>query len=492
LLEQSLLQREVDPGGLPRCRMLETVREFALEQLAASGEETAVCHAHAAHLLALAEPIRLMGYRVDGDQLLARLRTEFPNLRAALAWLDTAGDAESLLRLAGALAGFWNVEGLWREGRGWLERALARGTPASAGARATGLAALGVYRHFLGDSVGARPLVEEAFGLFRAAGEDLGVALSGSLCGIVSLRLGDFVAARAFQEASLAAFERLGDDDWMLCGASTILGNLGNIAVGRGDIDTAEDRFLAALERQRATGHAPGTSHPYANHPLAGLGDVARARGDHAAALRWYQEGLVCARRFGDVRATAYALGGVAGTLAAAGRWEEAARLFGAAEAYHAANHVPFELETMDRQRALGLPKPWLRAGEPFGSGQALRDALAGRSVVAPPIPDPEAAARLWAEGRLVPLDEVVTEALAIELGHGAAATDREGDPFGLSPREIDVLRLLVEGHSDRQIAAALSISPKTAGNHVASILGKLGVESRTAAATLAVRRGVA
>jgi DNA-binding NarL/FixJ family response regulator len=68
----------------------------------------------------------------------------------------------------------------------------------------------------------------------------------------------------------------------------------------------------------------------------------------------------------------------------------------------------------------------------------------------------------------------------------------RQGDVHNLTPRELEVLRLLAAGHSDRQIAAVLSISPKTAGNHVSSILTKLGVEGRTAAAALAVRRGLA
>src|SRR5262245_63325226 len=127
------------------------------------------------------------------------------------------------------------------------------------------------------------------------------------------------------------------------------------------------------------------------------MGDVARARGDYSHALRWYRKGLACAWRFGDTRAASYALGGVAGTLAVSGKWKEAARLFGAAEAFHEKNGIPFDLETMDRQRALGLPEPWQRSSDSFGSGQALRDALqVNETSNLSPLSDPESAARLW------------------------------------------------------------------------------------------------
>ena len=101
----------------------------------------------------------------------------------------------------------------------------------------------------------------------------------------------------------------------------------------------------------------------------------------------------------------------------------------------------------------------------------------------------PAAFAAAWEAGWVLPVEQAVAEALGI-----AEAVPGPSDPapHGLTARELEVLRLLAAGHSDRQIAAALSISRKTAGNHVASILAKFGVESRTAAATLAVRRGLA
>jgi DNA-binding CsgD family transcriptional regulator len=229
-----------------------------------------------------------------------------------------------------------------------------------------------------------------------------------------------------------------------------------------------------------------------ASHPIAGLGDVARARGDLPLALSRYRDALSLAIGVLDSRAAAYALGGVAATLAASGNWQGAARLFGAAEAYHKQCGYHFALETTDRQRALGLPEPWLRAGESFGAGQPLHDALwADREVGLPPIPDPAAANRLWEAGRGLGIDTAVAEALAAALDVPGGEEGR-ALPGGLTPREAEVLRMLADGRSDKEIADALFISRRTAATHVSHIYDKIGVSSRAAATAWAVRSGVA
>jgi DNA-binding CsgD family transcriptional regulator len=237
--------------------------------------------------------------------------------------------------------------------------------------------------------------------------------------------------------------------------------------------------------------------------PLIGLGDVARGRGDHATALARYQTGLGHAWRFGEMPPVVYALGGVAGALAAAGRWEQAARLFGATEALCERAGLPFGAATMDRQRALGLPEPWQRAGEAVGWDGPMRAALAGSATVALAVlPDPERAAMLWAAGRALDSTEVVAEALAADLDAppilppaapvpappAAAATD----PFCLSPREREVLGLLCQRLTNPEIAATLFLSPRTVDRHVANLLAKLGAANRREATALAARHGLA
>jgi DNA-binding CsgD family transcriptional regulator len=280
------------------------------------------------------------------------------------------------------------------------------------------------------------------------------------------------------------------DEEWARLAKSTVLGNLGNVAVARGDISSARAWFERALDQQQRLGYAPGTSHFWANHPVAGQGDVARAENDPATAFKHYRLALELALRYDDYRARAYALGGVAGTLAAAGNWKTAARLFGADESIHSRAGIHFDLETMDRQRALGLPEPWMRASESFGSGQPLHDALATTTrLPMSPISDPVAAANLWETGRSLSLEEAVSEALAATLPAARTPADAQ---FGLTARELDTLRQLVEGKSDADIASALFISRRTAATHIEHIYSKLGVSSRAAAAVFAVRHGIA
>ncbi len=143
----------------------------------------------------------------------------------------------------------------------------------------------------------------------------------------------------------------------------------------------------------------------------------------------------------------------------------------------------------MDRQRALGLPEPWFRAGDPFGAGQPLHDALwADRECPLPAITDPAAADGLWEAGRTLSFDEATALALSATFTPEPHA-DVAG---GLSPREREVLRLLVKGSSDQEIADALFISRRTAGTHVSHIYHKLGVSSRASAAAWAVRHELA
>jgi DNA-binding CsgD family transcriptional regulator len=225
------------------------------------------------------------------------------------------------------------------------------------------------------------------------------------------------------------------------------------------------------------------------------------------AALARYQVGLRHAWHFGETPPIAYALGGVAGSLAAAGWWELAARFFGATEALCERSGLPFGSATMDRQRALGLPEPWQRQAEPYGLDAPLRDALAGTvTATLAALPDLEAAQLHWTSGRMLPAAEAVAVALAIEPNTlagatGAATTDRAhevldprgtGGPGGdLTRREREVLGLLCQRLTDPEIAEQLFLSPRTASKHVANILGKFGAANRREVAAIAARHGL-
>jgi DNA-binding CsgD family transcriptional regulator len=319
---------------------------------------------------------------------------------------------------------------------------------------------------------------------------------------LLARQRGQFAEAAAFEAESMAALDALPGEAWAARAAST---TLGHVPLGQGDLDEAERQFEDALARQRALGHEPGTSHPYACFPLIGLGDVARGRGDPVAALARYQVGLEHAWRFGEAPPIAYALAGVAGALAGAGQWEIAARLFGATEALCERSGLPFGPAAFDRQRALGLPEPWQRGAEPYGLDAPLREALAGRTTTKlRALPDPETARQLWAEGRTLLAADAVAEALAIESATLAAplSSTPSAPPFAaqgysgalgsdLTRREREILALLCQRFTDPEIADQLFLSPRTASKHVGNILGKLGATNRREAAAIAARFGL-
>ncbi|MDQ3513199.1 MAG: LuxR C-terminal-related transcriptional regulator [Chloroflexota bacterium] len=506
LVEQSLVRRVETPeskdSSEPRFVMLETIREFAWEHLVTGNEYADVRRCHAAFFLALAERSEVAHFMPDGERLLAAMGAEYVNLRTALSWYEEAGDRDGPLRLVSALCTTWWLGGHRQEARRWTERAVAMGRATTEPALGRGLLALARMVHYQGEEGLAMSLAEEGLALVRARDDTFGLFLGLTINGLIALRRGQLMRAAMLQTEALAVLSRLGEGTWVQLASSTVLGHLGNIAVARGDVAAAETYFTAALERQRNLGYSPGASHAIASHPVAGLGDVARARGDLPTALARYQEALCLGWRMDDTRASAYALGGVAGTLAVTGQWEVAARLFGTAEAVHEKAGIPFDLETMDRQRALGLPEPWQRAGEPFGSGRWLREAL-GDGAVMPMarIPDLIAAERAWADGRKVSLADAVAASTAASLeyavvrggvvAHPAMRGGVVAHPAGLSTRELEVVRLVAAGLSNQEIADGLFISVPTVKRHLTTVFDKLGLQSRSALNTYAHSHGL-
>jgi DNA-binding CsgD family transcriptional regulator len=232
--------------------------------------------------------------------------------------------------------------------------------------------------------------------------------------------------------------------------------------------------------------------------PQTWLGRIAGARGDYPLALDRFQGALGDAAPAGDVRGIINALGGIAGTLAAAGRWEEAAHLFGATEAICERTGISFEGVVLTWNSVIGLPAPWQQAEPKVFTATLWAAVRQTFPRTLPPLPDPSAAARLWTEGRDMSLEEAIAEARGIDLispmqppRDTSVAAPPAMAEFEISPREREVLALLCQRLSDAEIGEALSISPRTASSHVAHIYNKLGVSSRREAAALAARHGL-
>lgn len=262
----------------------------------------------------------------------------------------------------------------------------------------------------------ALAIAEQAIALGEATGATQVVIDAAQWAGMSAYRLGRPEHATAAFTKGLTAHAAIPPTPGARRSAAHFVNLLGYAALAGADLDAAERHFRTALEQQRSLlSHAGPDS--ILTYPLSGLGDVARARDDHGAALAAYQEALLCAQRSGDVSGLPLALVGVAGTLAAIGRWQEAAPLFGAAQALCDRTDYPFDEHPFLWQRALGLPEPWQQAAAPFGAGARLREAVqALRGSPLPAIPDPDEAARLWEVGRLMSMDDAIAAALAANL----------------------------------------------------------------------------
>jgi predicted ATPase/DNA-binding CsgD family transcriptional regulator len=456
LVDQSLIRRRkaTTPGARPepRFEMLETIREFGLERLEAHGETETMRQRHAAFFLAEGEEL---GPRLTGTgraEALDRLEADLDNLRALVAWSLDRGDVEPVLRLASAIHLFWHSRATPGEGRGWLDAALSAAS--SPETRAEALFAAAKMAALTGDLERATTLGEEALALAQAHEYVLGAALALVVLGVVAEWGEDLERAAVRFEEALPLMRELGDGFWI----ALVLENLASLSLWRGDVDGAETIVADALAVWRDVGNEWGLA-----WAIGVAGAIALARHDRDRAARLYAESLSRFQDIGEVRGVTGALAGMAGVALAAGQPERAAGWLGAAAAGCEALGFAY----------LGHP------GQHRRVVAAVRARLGG-----------EAFAKAEEAGRALPLAEAVADALAFAAEPCPAVPPKASD-HGLTPREREVLRLMVEGRSNPEIAYALFISPRTAETHVTHILAKLDVTSRAEAAAHAVRAGL-
>ncbi len=455
LVEQSLLRNENGPNNEPRYLMLETVREFGLEQLVASGEEVAARDRHAAWCLAFAGQAPASLSPIGHRDALNRLEAEQPNLRMALAWLDQTGRLGQLLPLADQLGWFWYLAGHYREGLDWLERALAVSDRAPTRNRCEVLCRAGHLAQTLNEPRAANYL-EQALMLARTIGYLAYEAEVSVLLGMMAEDRGDYAAADELLAAGRRLYEMAGNT-W---GRIVADYHLGVVAYGRGDLPRAK----ALLEGARAAALAlddplvPSWSLVYLALVACGENEPGRAAG-------LLRQDLPPEPTRGMRHHHAMFLEAVAVLAGLIGAAESAARLFGAAE-IEAHGRPPTLPELVAYEHAEAASRQ--RIGE--HAYERARDA----------------GQRMRPEEVKSEVDRVLT---AVEGERSRSTPDRDG--ARLTPREREVLQLLVEGRSNPEIAAALFVSPRTAETHVTHILAKLGVTTRAEAASHAVRIGL-
>jgi predicted ATPase/DNA-binding SARP family transcriptional activator len=455
LVDNSLL-RQVDlEEGEPRFAMLETIREYGLERLEASGEAPALRRRHAEHYLALAEDAEPKLRGAEQAEWLARLEQEHDNLRAALAWSQAALQgsdgaeasgatpavsadvgaanarraggvpaAEMWLRLAGALSWFWYMRGHISDGRRWLEGAIAAGGRMSPhrpspgpSARAKALTGAGWLAWRQDEYERAAALFEEALALWRDLGDKgrLGDALDG--LGLVAQFRGDYARAASIFEDSLALRRELGDRP----GIARSLHRLGLAAYYRGEYSRAAALCEEGVALCRELGDKSGIASSLIPSAL-----IAWRRGEYRLAAALCGEIQTLCRELGDKTGLAYALRILGSVACEQGDYERATGLF--AESLALWRDVGDKWGILSCLEglagvAVGHGRSEL-AARLFGAADALREAIG-----APRSPTEQAAherdlaavrARLgeeefaaaWASGRAMPLDTAIAFAL--------------------------------------------------------------------------------
>jgi predicted ATPase/class 3 adenylate cyclase len=326
LVDKSLVIYTQGPDG--RFHMLETIREYARENLTETGDARATRDRHRDWFQRFAEQADATASAAD-EGWLDRLQVEHDNLRAALDHSIEARAGEAALRLAGALRRFWLIRGYWAEGRQYLETALTvtdtNGTP-----RTRALAGAAILAQSQGDYGRAEVLSRERLTLQRALGDKRGIADSLNSLGIAMLERGDYRAARELLDESLAYGREVGDPQ----ATASALINLANVAEHEGDYETAGRLCEESLELFRTIGDRRGSA-----FALNLLGLVASDQGDYVAARTRFEAGLAMRQELGDKR-------GIAGSFLQLGT---IARKRGDDELARA-----YYRESLDIQRALG------------------------------------------------------------------------------------------------------------------------------------------
>jgi predicted ATPase/DNA-binding CsgD family transcriptional regulator/DNA-binding XRE family transcriptional regulator len=447
----------VDRGEPNRFSMLATMRVFAAARLAERDDGPMVRRRHAEHLAALATGSEDGLAGPDSGSWAARLEAAVADLDVALQWA-AGNDPDLGLQMSGALWRWWLTSGRLAAGRSWLSTFLARATQRrdEDGGRAFCSAAVLAAEN--GDYPEAVRLATTALGIFDTLGLRERSAFAATVLGSAHRYLGDREAASRCFQTAMDLRAKLGDRRGMSVG----MNNLALMALDEGDLAAARANLEQSLVIKRQLG-----DHNSLAIGLANLSDVLIRTGELDAARRALDETAELAEGLGNPQVTGL-LEANRGFLAAEqGRWAEAAEHYQAAALAHEEGDQAHDIVVA----LTGLGRSVHRLGRPDEAARHLRAAEALAAGIANP-------------QRLAD----VRAALA-EIGESA---DAAALPDGLTVRQVDVLRLLADGLSNKQIAAELSLSPVTIERHLATVYRKLGLGGRVEAARYAVTHGLA
>ncbi len=419
LVDKSLLQQTEFADGEPRFMMLETITEFGLEQLAASGKADELRKCHTDFFVRLAEEGETELLGAQQEVWLDRFEIEHGNLRTATEWAEQNRQAETALRLAGAMWRFWEMRGYLAEGREVLRKLLAtEETPETVKARLKALYAAGILADSQCDYSTARNHFDQKLALHRKLGDKWGVANSINNLGIVALRQHDYVGARTLYEESLNLWRELGNER----AVALALGNLGNVADLTGDYLAADAFYNEGLELFKNMQDERGVA-----LSLHHMGDVARHQSDYKRARSLYDQSLRLLMALRDKRAMAHLFTDMGNMAGERGEYDEARHLHeesmvifselgdvrGIANLFDATAQISAGRGRLERALRLAGAATKLRedfsAPLPPDEQAQLKQSL---TLVRQKLGEP-ASEVAWQEGRAMPTEKAIQYALA-------------------------------------------------------------------------------
>jgi predicted ATPase/DNA-binding NarL/FixJ family response regulator/transcriptional regulator with XRE-family HTH domain len=539
LVDHNLVQQTMASNGEIRFTMLESLRTFALEQLEKFDETTQMRHRHAEYYLRWTERLVPWLQYLD-QQAIRKLSEEYQNCLTALAWsLTNQSDDTSGLQLALSLYPYWHVRGYLSEGRQWLQAAITHNADQTSVLLARAQAFIAELARLQDDYVQAEISAKASLSLGQSLEDTASIALALVPLGWIEYKQNHLEEARQQFEASLQLFRELGktsqvtrvlhdlaylamvqghdfdaltyyeeelalaSDNAHQQGVFWALHGMSWIAVSKCDWRRAKMLYNKCLTLAQDLHHADGVA-----LVLSGLAFVARAegkygqaavylkecermwrrlgrkvvvivtlheqgsvalgQGDIAGAARYFTESLTMDQDLANSRSIVPSLVGLAALACVMQEYVPAVRLLGSVAALVLTSHQVMELmEQQIYDRSLTEARTRL--------GETTLDSA-------------------WAAGQALPLNEAIAEGLSV----AALARSRVPDnslssyPAGLTPREVEVLRLVAQGLTNAQIAITLSISAGTVNVHMTSLYRKLNTSSRAVATRFAVEHGLA
>jgi len=522
LIDKSLVVLDGEAAGDARYRLLDTIKQYAAERLAAAGEKDALALRHRDCVLALVEetaggmfnrgeppwPVRREVFR--------RGIAEYGNFRIALDTSLAHGHADEGLRLCIGLRNMWLPHGDAREAATWLDRflVLPPGEPekVSPQVRGRALACRAEIAFDLQDYDTLLRCATESLELSRAGGDDFPVPTALRVISQAAARAGRAGDAVAYIDEAVAAAEAAGND-WE---AGLTQATRAAIAVRQGKLKSAQRAYEAALEVLSDNNRWGVAQVEY------GMGTLARNRGDAEMAVRYYTDAMEIFREIDAWPEIARCQAGIGWIAVASGDYKLAQESLAEALRLNQAGGQRLGIARgLEAFAALAAARQQPeRAARLAGAACQLRECLGHGSGIGPRIEEvldfargrlgAAAAAALFAEGREMTAEDAVGHALGSDEaapGPAGAAEPAWTDPARLSAaagprqdavphrspdpltrREREIALLIARGLSNREIADDLVISPATAARHVANILAKLGFTSRTQIASWATR----